>query len=1029
MQLLLGKRNAVWFGGILLVLVAIGTLSYVGTLTVNATTGARGQSRLYIYLTESLLNALAEAESGQRGFLLSEDSVYLKPYEAAHLRIDPLVQQLKEFDGSDRKATLQQVEELIRRKFLEMEKTLDLARAGQKSEAMKVFTDGSGRLYMMEIRDQLLRLKSDEEILQKNLVESVELLQRRMTLWICGGSVCAFILVIVAFALVNRELVQRKSVEIHLRNQEAQLQEAQSAAHLGSWTFNLATGKLEWSRELWRVLGLEPSDAERTLDDFIQLVYPDDRAFFLQLKTRIQAHDLEPFQQEHRILWTNGQLRHGLATGRIRKDAAGNTHGLIVTVQDITSRKKVEEELQKEQARLAAIIATQFDIATAGLSLDRVMRTVASRTETLTGADGVVIELVEGDEMVYRATSGIVTGRDGLRLKVNGSLSGLSIRENKILICDDSETDPRVDRNACRSLGVRSMVVVPLCFEEKTVGVLKILSHHPASFRERDIETLQLIAGLLSSSMAYASQFEAKQAAEEVATEASRLKSAFLANMSHEIRTPINGIIGMSSLLEDTQLDEMQREYMSTIQRSAEALLTIVNDILDFSKIEAGKLELEVIDFDLDQVISDIGKLMSFTARRKGLQFIVKSPPAWPCLFRGDQGRLRQVLLNLLSNAIKFTSAGRIELRIAQTDENSGAVHIRFEVEDTGIGVAEANQKLLFQAFSQADASTTRRFGGTGLGLSICKQIVELMKGRIGMSSREGQGSLFWFEIVLEKSSVRHASTPEKLPGVTALPSSKRILVAEDNAVNQKVALGYIQKLGYRCDAVGNGLEAVHALEEHAYDLVLMDCQMPEMDGYEATQTIRSRTDAAFAQIPIVAMTANAVKGDRERCLESGMNDYITKPIKLRELSIALKRWLENGSSETEVSQTSVSEGCVVLDLEAIQNIRQLAATAGQNFLDELIGIFISTTPPRIELMMQAWHEDDRTVIRKEAHGLRSASGHLGLVQVEALCQEIEECADDADRVTLQGLVLKLRQSYEESRSALQELQGLDKAS
>ncbi|HET9238652.1 MAG TPA: ATP-binding protein [Oligoflexus sp.] len=1025
MQLLLGKRNALWFGGILLVLLAIGILSYVGALTVNSTTAARGQSRLYIYLTESLLNALSEAESSQRGFLLSEDTVYLKPFEEARLRLEPLMQRLKDFDGTERKASLQKVEELIAEKFLEMDQTLQLARTGHKDEAMKVFADGSGRIYMIGIRSELLRLKADEEIRQKSLAESVETLQKRMTFWVCGGSVCAFVLVIVAFALVNRELLQRKTIELHLRDQEAQLQEAQSAAHLGSWVFHSATGKLEWSRELWRVLGLEPSDAERTLDDFIHLVHPDDRAFFFQLKTRIQAHDLEPFQQDLRILWSNGQLRHGLATGRIRKDAAGNTHGLIVTVQDITERKRIEEELQKEQARLGAIIATQFDIATAGLSLDKVMRKVASRTETLTGADGAVIELLEGDEMVYRATSGMIAGREGLRLKAGDSLSGLSVRENKILICDDSETDPRVDRNACRTLGVRSMVVFPLCFEEKTVGVLKVMSQHASRFRDRDVETLQLIGGLLSSSMAYASQFEAKQAAEEVANEASRMKSAFLANMSHEIRTPINGIIGMSSLLEDTQLDEMQREYMSTIQRSAEALLTIVNDILDFSKIEAGKLELEVIDFDLDQVISDIGKLMSFTARRKGLQFLVKSPKAWPSLFRGDQGRLRQVLLNLLSNAIKFTSVGRIELRIAQSGEQDRAVRIRFEIEDTGIGIAEDKQKLLFQAFSQADASTTRRFGGTGLGLSICKQIVELMKGRIGMSSREGRGSIFWFEVELEKSCVRDTPTPDKLAGVKSLSTSKRILIAEDNAVNQRVALGYLQKLGYRCDAVGNGQEAIQALEEHRYDLVLMDCQMPEMDGYEATQAIRSRT-TAFAQIPIVAMTANAVKGDRERCLEAGMNDYITKPIKLRELSLALKRWLDNESSEVPVTDAAVSDSCAVLDRDVIESIRQLAATAGNNFLEELIGIFVSTTPPRIELMLQALQDDVRVTIRKEAHGLRSASGHLGLVRMEALCQEIEESAEDMEKAALQSLLSKLRQSYEESRLALQEL---DKAS
>ncbi len=654
------------------------------------------------------------------------------------------------------------------------------------------------------------------------------------------------------------------------------------------------------------------------------------------------------------------------------------------------------------------------------------MRTVVSRTQDLTHAVGSVIELVDGDEMVYRATSGIVAGREGIRLKVNGSLSGTCVKEGRTLICEDSETDPRVDRAACRNLGVRSMVVVPLRFEEKTVGVLKILSHRPAAFQNRDLETLQLIAGLLSSSMAYASQFEAKQAAEQVATEASRLKSAFLANMSHEIRTPINGIIGMGSLLEDTQLDDMQREYMSTIQRSAEALLTIVNDILDFSKIEAGKLELDSVDFDLDQVISDIGKLMSFQARAKGLQFLVKSPHSWPCLFRGDHGRLRQVLLNLLSNSVKFTAVGRIEFRISSLVEKVDAVRIRFEIEDTGIGISESSQKLLFQAFSQADVSTTRRFGGTGLGLSICKQIVELMKGSIGLSSREGQGSTFWFEVELARSSVSHVVESEKLSNLKEVQESNRyILIAEDNLVNQKVAMGYLLKLGFRSDAVSNGQEALRALETGTYDLVLMDCQMPEMDGYEATHAIRKHPNVRIQTIPIVAMTANAVQGDRERCIKAGMNDYVTKPIKLRELSIALKRWLEI----KELDSDDKAKADLILDPQALSNIRLLSQTAGSNFLDELIGIYFSTTPPRMEAMIKACDEGDTETIRRDAHGLKSASGHLGIVRVEAICRELEHKALTADKQEIRRLLQQLVNEYEKSHEALLSQQQLEKAS
>ncbi len=1026
MQVLLGKRNAVWFGGILMILIAIGTLSYVGTLTVNSTTTARGQSRMFVYLTEALLNALAEAESAQRGFLLAEDKAYLAPYENARKRSGPLLEQLLAYPGPERQAEFRRIEGLIQKKFTELDQTIQLTRLGQTEQAMRIFESGTGFAYMLDIHQSLLRLKTDEEAVQKELVESAEALQKQMTYWVGGGSVFAIILVIVAFGLVNRELVHRKLVEVHLRNQEAQLHEAQSIAHLGSWTLNLESGQVEWSRELWHVMGQEPQDVERTFDDFIHQVHPDDRAYFLNLMHQAQSQELQDFQKHHRIVWRDGTVRHCMATGRMRRYGRGQGTSLMFTVQDVTERIKIEEELQIEQKRLAAIIATQFDIATAGLSLDKVMRTVVSRTQDLTHAVGSVIELVDGDEMVYRATSGIVAGREGIRLKVNGSLSGTCVKEGRTLICEDSETDPRVDRAACRNLGVRSMVVVPLRFEEKTVGVLKILSHRPAAFQNRDLETLQLIAGLLSSSMAYASQFEAKQAAEQVATEASRLKSAFLANMSHEIRTPINGIIGMGSLLEDTQLDDMQREYMSTIQRSAEALLTIVNDILDFSKIEAGKLELDSVDFDLDQVISDIGKLMSFQARAKGLQFLVKSPHSWPCLFRGDHGRLRQVLLNLLSNSVKFTAVGRIEFRISSLVEKVDAVRIRFEIEDTGIGISESSQKLLFQAFSQADVSTTRRFGGTGLGLSICKQIVELMKGSIGLSSREGQGSTFWFEVELARSSVSHVVESEKLSNLKEVQESNRyILIAEDNLVNQKVAMGYLLKLGFRSDAVSNGQEALRALETGTYDLVLMDCQMPEMDGYEATHAIRKHPNVRIQTIPIVAMTANAVQGDRERCIKAGMNDYVTKPIKLRELSIALKRWLEI----KELDSDDKAKADLILDPQALSNIRLLSQTAGSNFLDELIGIYFSTTPPRMEAMIKACDEGDTETIRRDAHGLKSASGHLGIVRVEAICRELEHKALTADKQEIRRLLQQLVNEYEKSHEALLSLQQLEKAS
>jgi PAS domain S-box-containing protein len=951
----------------------------------------------------------------------------------------------------------------------------------------------------------------------------------------------------------NNEIIERTVREqtAELRASEQRLRMVMASSPVGLFQTD-AKGQGTFVNEWFTTITGTSSEAANGFG-WSENLHPEDQERVLR-EYREEVQSGREFGMEHRFLHPSGKITWVWAHGVPQRDSEGKVTGYLGSITDITERKEAEIAL-RERAQLLALTGDVAVALTRRTQLDESLKECAAAIALRLRVAAAQIWTFDAsnDEFELKAGGGLCAGLACAPRRVSAKDLGVQpfVRDLKPSFslesfrlfhdsCDCGvgrgvgcgQSPVMAGRDDVCPIGVEpAWAAYPLMVAGRMLGILAVHSLQPLTHAGRD--ALVSIADTIGMGIERHLNEERLEIAKEAAESANRAKSEFLANMSHEIRTPMNGILGMTELLMETELTTEQRESAQLVKSSTESLMRVINDILDFSKIEAGKFDLDPIEFAPRDLVEDTLKVQAFRAHEKGLELICELDEHIPDRVVGDPGRLRQVLTNLIGNAVKFTERGEIVVGVQLRGQTADQYDLEFSVLDTGIGIALEKQGLIFEAFAQADGSTTRRYGGTGLGLAISARIVALMGGKIAVESEPGVGSTFHFNGLFGKAAAAGtagpAASPARLSGLNVLvvddnatnrrvlsgllrlwkalptvvdsgpaalaevrraaaagmrypltlvdammpgmdgftlvellrgdpetapstimmltsadrqadaarcrrlglsgylvkpvradelqiailaalggkslsdraaaaeaaspqlpkagPGRLRILLAEDNTVNQRVALHMLERAGHSTVVVGDGREALDALSRERFDLVLMDVQMPDIDGLEATRVIRNKEALAGGHLPIVAMTAHAMKGDRERCLEAGMDDYLSKPVRKSELLRVIESTLSKAGTDSRPLSAPAGHNDPVFDLEiALDRV-----DGEREFLKEVIRLFLADAPARIEDIEEALVRQDAKTIAGAAHTLKGATGCLGGFRTSAAASQLEQ--------------------------------------